>query len=469
MAGKEGVFRTRYAGILEHRDELESDFQGALEAGNTKEELLKLLAASKKIVKFNKGIQDDIIEKLNVIEPGIEIAGSKSDHVSVASFAGPKATTNGSDQVSVKKNESQVSLGNPVHSSSGNSDALISKPAGSIQFDSEKGDVRQNYFSLPAVASSAQPQLALVNSTTGFTAPLSKKDPAPDNLKVFVPNVSQLSEQQLLVYFENFGHVQDVIKTPYPNKPATAIVRFINPESATKVLATAQHIIDRFPVYPKAFASTREAAQRRAENKQAFPRNLFPHPYQVYCGGISNQATIQDLKDALLEHTVGGIRDIQMPLMEKTNKHRGFAYVEYERTDDADYICNLHYIQVLGRQMECKANTRPLPAYLKAGFNVATLAGFGMASLVDSLPNAPSTANGPNGVPVARTQTQVPNAAAKADENHQTSKCIICKVKPPNCIMLWCGHATTCMDCGMKLENCPKEDCNDVVDRVMAA
>lgn len=108
-------------------------------------------------------------------------------------------------------------------------------------------------------------------------------------------------------------------------------------------------------------------------------------------------------------------------------------------------------------QMECKANTRPLPAYLKPGFNVATLAGFGMASLVDSLPNVPSTANGTNGVPVARTQIPVANAAAKTDENQETSTCILCKVKPPNCIMLWCGHATTCMDCGKELGNCPRK------------
>lgn len=53
----------------------------------------------------------------------------------------------------------------------------------------------------------------------------------------------------------------------------------------------------------------------------------------VYVGGISEEVTQQTLTDAFIPF--GDLIDIQMPIDYATQKHRGFAFVEFESPDDA--------------------------------------------------------------------------------------------------------------------------------------
>lgn len=53
----------------------------------------------------------------------------------------------------------------------------------------------------------------------------------------------------------------------------------------------------------------------------------------VYVGGISDEVNEQLIRDAFIPF--GDIVDIQMPIEYETQKHRGFAFVEYETAEDA--------------------------------------------------------------------------------------------------------------------------------------
>lgn len=53
----------------------------------------------------------------------------------------------------------------------------------------------------------------------------------------------------------------------------------------------------------------------------------------VYVGGLVDEVTEKLLNDAFIPF--GDIVDIQMPIDYETQKHRGFAFVEYEIAEDA--------------------------------------------------------------------------------------------------------------------------------------
>lgn len=53
--------------------------------------------------------------------------------------------------------------------------------------------------------------------------------------------------------------------------------------------------------------------------------------YVVFVGNIPYDATTQDLKEHFSK--VGDVRHVRIPTDKKTNKPRGFAYVEVENDD----------------------------------------------------------------------------------------------------------------------------------------
>lgn len=53
----------------------------------------------------------------------------------------------------------------------------------------------------------------------------------------------------------------------------------------------------------------------------------------VYIGGLADEVTDQLLNDAFIPF--GDLVDIQMPIDYETQKHRGFAFVEFESQEDA--------------------------------------------------------------------------------------------------------------------------------------
>ncbi|CAD7088672.1 unnamed protein product [Hermetia illucens] len=68
----------------------------------------------------------------------------------------------------------------------------------------------------------------------------------------------------------------------------------------------------------------------------------------IYVGGLADEVEEKLLKDAFIPF--GDIADIQMPVDYETQKHRGFAFVEYEVAEDAAAaIDNMNDSELCGR------------------------------------------------------------------------------------------------------------------------
>lgn len=53
----------------------------------------------------------------------------------------------------------------------------------------------------------------------------------------------------------------------------------------------------------------------------------------IYVGGLAEEVTDKLLNDAFIPF--GDLVDIQMPIDYESQKHRGFAFIEFESTEDA--------------------------------------------------------------------------------------------------------------------------------------
>lgn len=53
----------------------------------------------------------------------------------------------------------------------------------------------------------------------------------------------------------------------------------------------------------------------------------------IYVGGLADEVNEKLINDAFIPF--GDIADIQMPIDYETQKHRGFAFIEYESMEDA--------------------------------------------------------------------------------------------------------------------------------------
>uniref|UniRef100_A0A0G4HG59 RRM domain-containing protein n=1 Tax=Chromera velia CCMP2878 TaxID=1169474 RepID=A0A0G4HG59_9ALVE len=68
----------------------------------------------------------------------------------------------------------------------------------------------------------------------------------------------------------------------------------------------------------------------------------------LYVGGLEESVTPDLLRSAFI--VFGEIRTVELPIDPKTGKHRGFGFVEFEETDDAEHaIDNMHESEILGR------------------------------------------------------------------------------------------------------------------------
>lgn len=67
----------------------------------------------------------------------------------------------------------------------------------------------------------------------------------------------------------------------------------------------------------------------------------------VYCGGLAEEVDEKILQSAFV--TFGDIIDINIPLDYATQKHKGFAFIEFEAAEDATAaIDNMNESEIFG-------------------------------------------------------------------------------------------------------------------------
>ncbi|KAK5578787.1 hypothetical protein RB653_008460 [Dictyostelium firmibasis] len=72
----------------------------------------------------------------------------------------------------------------------------------------------------------------------------------------------------------------------------------------------------------------------------------------LYVGGISDDVTVDILRAAFIPF--GNINDIILPMDHKTQKLKGFGFVDFELPEDAaDALDNMHESEIFGRVIRC--------------------------------------------------------------------------------------------------------------------
>ncbi|EGC38377.1 hypothetical protein DICPUDRAFT_76077 [Dictyostelium purpureum] len=72
----------------------------------------------------------------------------------------------------------------------------------------------------------------------------------------------------------------------------------------------------------------------------------------IYVGGLDENVTTDILRGAFIPF--GNITDINLPIDYKTQKSKGFGFVEFELPEDAaDALDNMHESEIYGKVINC--------------------------------------------------------------------------------------------------------------------
>ena len=86
------------------------------------------------------------------------------------------------------------------------------------------------------------------------------------------------------------------------------------------------------------------------ECRPSFQRNMESSKKIIYVGGLADEVDTKVLNAAFIPF--GDIVEVNMPIDYETEKHRGFAFIEFELAEDASAaIDNMNDGEMFGRQL----------------------------------------------------------------------------------------------------------------------
>ncbi|CAH8614950.1 unnamed protein product [Heterobilharzia americana] len=161
--------------------------------------------------------------------------------------------------------------------------------------------------------------------------------------KLFIGGLSQsTNNDSLRLYFSRFGKIDKAI-VMMDNKTGRSrgfgYIKYYEYKSVILTLEVKLHIIDGKQVDVKQFNINMKGCNRR---------NL-----KIFVGGISLEQDIESIKAYFKQY--GHVTDVNLMMDINKQKHRGFAFVEFDNENVVKQLINLHYVNMNNKQVEIKA------------------------------------------------------------------------------------------------------------------
>lgn len=175
--------------------------------------------------------------------------------------------------------------------------------------------------------------------------------------KIFIGGISaQTTSLSLRDYFSKFGGIVDVAvvrdKTTGRSR-GFGFCSFSSPDVAQRCLETEKHVIDGTQVELRASVPRSELKPSRGGSEDELSR-------KVHVAGLQRDVNQAKLKE-LIEMSVGPVESVSIILDRHTNRSKGFGFVTFSRSEDADNALSQQTLQDGQYTIELKRARPPNP------------------------------------------------------------------------------------------------------------
>jgi len=169
--------------------------------------------------------------------------------------------------------------------------------------------------------------------------------------KIFIGGIHRSTTQDgLKHYFEKFGEVticKLMIDKETGNSRGFGFVTYADPACIGQVMASKPHTLDGKIIDPKP-CSPKHVLQQKKLGAQ------FPKTHKVFLGGISMEATEEDVKAHFIKY--GNVVEVNFVVdkTDSTRPHKGFGFVTFEEESSVDQAVAKHYHIIKDKRTEAK-------------------------------------------------------------------------------------------------------------------
>lgn len=175
--------------------------------------------------------------------------------------------------------------------------------------------------------------------------------------KLFVGGLKKdTSDETLKEYFLAYGELSDCVVIRESNTKTSRGFGYVTFSNKDDILAVLRDKKEKGP---------HSIDGKEVEVKRAIPRDdssstAHLKTKKIFIGGLADEATADDIKQALADEIRGTLPTNVDLIMKKNDdgtpstRHRGFCFVEFEDEDIVDELCCIKKVNISGKVVEIK-------------------------------------------------------------------------------------------------------------------
>lgn len=170
--------------------------------------------------------------------------------------------------------------------------------------------------------------------------------------KLFIGGIHRSTTQESLKnYFEKFGKIKEcklMIDKLTGNSRGFGFVTYVDPLSVNEVLLKKPHTLDNKMIDAKPCANKSSLPAKK-------PGNNFPKTHKIFVGGVSMEATEDDVRIYFTRYGVVVEVNLVSDRQDPSRPHKGFGFVTFEDESSVDQALAKHYHTIKNKRCEAKS------------------------------------------------------------------------------------------------------------------